>query len=72
MQTNELLNRFKKSMIGRDGRRLTTRENTLLKRKKEAERLLEWKRKLDEEEKKVCTVFIMKYFVVFVYFTLNL
>merc|ERR1719370_227135 len=36
-----------------DDRHLTMREKTLMKRRKEAERLLQWKRKLDEEEKKV-------------------
>ncbi|XP_076821465.1 centrosome-associated protein 350-like isoform X2 [Clavelina lepadiformis] len=45
--------KLKKAMGGLDDRRLTAREKALLKRKKEAERLLEWKRKLDKEEEKV-------------------
>nr|CAB3229991.1 centrosome-associated protein 350 [Phallusia mammillata] len=54
--SNRLLRHLKLVSGGLDDRRLTYREKGLLKRKKDAERLLEWKRKLDEEEQKVIDI----------------
>ena len=47
-----MLKRLKKA-AETDGRHLTIREKALMKRKKAAERLLQWTKQLDEEEKKV-------------------
>jgi len=52
-QTNKLLRHLKLVTGSLVDRKLTIREEGLLKRRKDAERLIEWKRKLDEEEKKV-------------------
>ena len=52
-QGMNLLKSLKRGSGNIDDRYLTMREKTLMKRRKEAERLLQWKRKLDEEEKKV-------------------